>query len=350
MSEQDWLEKDFYTTLGVAKDADQAAIKKAYRKLARTWHPDQNPGDAAAEAKFKDIGEAYSVLSNPDQRRRYDALRSMAGGGARFTPGSGGFDDLFGGAFPNGSNIRFSTSGGGSNANLNDLFSGLFNGMGGSGRGASFGSGAPPFGGYGGGPGFAPGDVGAQPGYGGPHRGTNRRASMTITFREALDGAKLKITVDAKKITVKVPAGVKDGQKIRLRGKGNPSSDGGQPGDLEVTIHVESHPVYGREGSNLTMILPVTFDEAVLGATIPVPLIDGSSVKVKVAAGTSSGTVLRVRGRGVKTATTTGDLLVTVEIVVPQSVTEEQAEAVRQLSDVLAQPDPRAQLAQRAGE
>lgn len=339
MSEQEWLTKDFYATLGVKKDADGATIKKAYRKLARQWHPDQNKGDAQAEAKFKDIGEAYSVLSNTEQRKRYDALRAMAGGGPRFSAGSsGGFEDVFGGF--GGGNIRFSSGGNTFGAGgFEDILSGLFAQQGYSG-GAS---------------------GGAQSGFAGtsfagassprPRQGNKRTASMTISFREALEGAMLKLKVSAESTTIKVPAGVKDGQKIRLRGKGYPGEAGGPPGDLEVTIHVKKHPVYTREGDNLRIRVPVTFAEAALGANIKVPLIDGTSVTVKVAPGTSSGTVLRVRGRGVtQKHGGSGDLLVDVQIVAPRDLSDEQKAVIESLRESLNESDPRQNLVAQAKE
>ncbi|MDC4232264.1 DnaJ domain-containing protein [Actinomyces sp. B33] len=327
MSEQDWLGKDFYATLGVAKDADDAAIKKAYRKLARTWHPDQNPGDAAAEAKFKEIGEAYSVLSNKDQRARYDALRAMAGGGARFSAGSGGgFEDVFGAFGGQGARVNFGGAG------FEDILGGLF----GSGQG---------FPGAGPGAGFGFGQQGPR-----PIKGEDRRASMTIRFREAVDGAAVSITVDSTTLTVRIPAGVKDGQKIRLAGKGHPGRNGGKPGDLEVTVRVEEHPVFRRDGDNLRITVPVTFAEAALGTAIDVPLLDGTTVRLKVPAGTQSGAVLRARGRGLALPKRkAGDLLVDLVVTVPTGLSRDQKRAVEELARSLDEADPRAGLRERAG-
>ena len=340
MSGQDWLDKDFYATLGVDKKADDATIKKAYRKLARTWHPDQNKGDVAAENKFKEIGEAYAVLSDPEQRKQYDALRAMAGGGARFAGGAGGagagFDDLFGGF--GGGNVRFSTSGGApfDMGNLSDMLSGMFGGGGGHagfGGNTPFGGGS-PFGGAG------AGGARAQA----PTRGEDITASAHISLPHALTGGTVSVSAEGTRHTVKVPQGVKDGQKLRLRGKGRPSPAGGAAGDLMVTIHVDPHPVYTREGDNLRMTLPVTFVEATLGAQVEVPLIDGSHVTMKIPAGTQPETALRLRGRGVTTSSKTGDLLVNISVAVPRDLTEDERQAVSDLAEHVALGDPRRDL------
>lgn len=335
MSEQEWFNKDFYKVLGVAKDADDAAIKKAYRKLARTWHPDQNPGDEKAEARFKEIGEAYSVLSNAEQRRKYDAIRSMAGGGARFSAGGAGgpdLSDLFGGAF-GGGGARVNFGGGG--ADLNDILGGLFGG----GQGA-FNPGA---GGFAGSPFSGRQTPRAR-------KGEDRRASTRITFREALAGTEVVMTIDGSKQKVRLPKGVKDGQKIRLRSKGRPGVNGGPAGDLVVTIHVDAHPVFSRERDDLRIVLPVTLPEAVLGAKVEVPLLDGSAVTLRVPAGTQSGAILRVRGRGVETAKTKGDLLIEVRVLVPEGLDDAQKAAFEGFAAALGDSDPRAGLFAKAKE
>lgn len=338
MTGQDWLEKDFYSTLGVAKDADTDAIKKAYRKLARTHHPDRNPGDQAAEAKFKDIGEAYSVLSDPEERQKYDALRAMAGGGPRFTSGragpggqgpggQAGFEDLFGGMF-----------GGGAQANPADAESieellRMFGGGGTSGRrrGGGFG-GFSPFGGS------APG----------PQRGRDVVANSRLSFRSAVEGATVQFTVDGKTMNVRIPPGVHDGQKIRLRGKGDAGLNGGEQGDLVITVHVDPHPLFSMQENNLKLTLPVTFAEAALGATIDVPTLDGRTVKVKVPPGTPSGRTLRVKNHGVDSKKGKGDLLVTVSVQVPQKLSREAREAIEEFAQATAWEDPRAHLAEQA--
>jgi molecular chaperone DnaJ len=333
MASQDWFEKDFYAILGVPQDADEAAIKKAYRKLARKHHPDQNPGDAAAEQRFKDIGEAHSVLSDPEQRREYDAIRQMARGGARFTAGgpggaaNGGFEDvfsaMFGGGGPGGARVRYSGAGAGQ-PDLEDILGGMFGG-GGSPYGTGF---------------RAPT---------GPRKGADLTARTTLSFHDAVEGATVTLgTSGGGHITTRIPAGVKDGQKIRLRGKGQPGEAGAPAGDLILTVAVEKHPVFGRDGDNLTVDLPVTFAEAVLGATVPVPTLDGDTVKVRIAPGTPSGRVLRVKGRGVPRKGAPGDLLARITVVVPQRLTDEARDAVEVLRAQDDGHDPRAELFAKA--
>jgi len=346
MASQDWFEKDFYTILGVSKDADATAIKKAYRKLARKHHPDKNPGDAAAERKFKDIGEANAVLSDTKQREEYDAVRQMAHGGARFTAGgaggNGGFDDVFSafGGGGGGSRVRFDTGGGssyggypggGGDPDVNDLLSQMFGGA----AGGSAGRGQAGYAGYG-----APR---------GPRKGADVQASTTLAFRDAVEGSTVTLrTAEGRTITARIPAGVRDGQKIRLRGKGQPGEPGAAAGDLMLAVSVEKHPVFGRDGDNLTLDLPVTFAEAALGATIAVPTLDGNNVKVRIAPGTPSGRVLRVKGRGVASKTSTGDLLAKVQVIVPDALSDKAREAVEVLQAEADGVDPRADLADRA--
>lgn len=347
MSGQDWLEKDFYQTLGVPKDASADAVKKAYRKLARKWHPDQNPGDAKAEEKFKEIGEAYAVLSDPEQRKQYDAIRAMAGGGARFSAGpagsggAGGFEDVFSAMFgggPGATRVRYSTnSTGAGGADFEDLLSNLFGGTGSAGgRTAPFGAGM--------------GGAGQRTGFASPaaRPGGDLRASTSLSFRQALEGATVRMSVEGDSMTVRIPAGVRDGQKIRLRGKGRPGAGGGPAGDLVVAIRVEPHPVYSRDGDDLRMHLPVSYPEAALGAKVQVPLPDGSTVALKVPAGTSSGSVLRLRRRGVRRGRSVGDLLVEIEVTGPKSLTRDQRAAVEELARSLGDWDPREGLAERA--
>ena len=349
MSEQEWFSKDFYKVLGVDKTADKKAITKAYRKLARQWHPDQNPGDKTAEAKFKEIGEAYAVLSNDEDRKRYDAIRAMASGGARFSAGSGGtggFEDLFGGfnggGFGGGGhNVRFQTSGmPGGGAGFEDIFSGLFGGGGGAGArfgGDPYGS---PFGAAG----------HAQQAAPTPEKGGTVRAKLSISFRQALNGATLTIKVGGSPIKVRIPAGIKDGQKVRVKGHGKPGMHGGPVGDLEVAVTVKPHPVYSREGNDLVMTLPVTVSEAILGATIDVPMIDGNTATVKVPAGSSSGAEIRVRGEGVKTSKATGDLIARLSIQVPAKPSRELKKLVKDMAKAEGDLDVRASLAKAAEE
>jgi molecular chaperone DnaJ len=337
MASQDWLEKDFYAILGVPSDADEATIKKTYRKLARKLHPDQNAGDAAAEAKFKEIGEAYSVLSDPEQRQQYDQIRAMTRGGARFTSGGGGagFEDLFSGMFGGGgtTRTRYSTSSGGaSDPEMQDLLASLFGQAGGQYPGGT------TYGGY---------DTFGAPR--GPRKGADVQARTNLSFRDAVAGQTVTLeAADGERITTRIPAGVRDGQKIRLRGKGARGDAGAERGDLILTVTVDKHPVFGREGDNLTVDLPVTFPEAALGATVSVPTLDGTPVRVKIAPGTPSGRVLRVKGRGVKRGDKTGDLLAKVQVVVPQRLTEPAREALEKMQADEAGHDPRAELFERA--
>ena len=298
MASQDWVEKDFYKILGVAKDVPEAELKKVYRKLAKANHPDLHPGDAKAEARFKDISEAYDVLSDKDQRKEYDAIRAM-GGGARFQQGPG-------------------SSGG-----FEDVFSNLF-----------------------GGGGF-PGGFG---GFGGPQRGQDLTTSSTIDFIDSIKGTTLKIKVGNDTVSLKVPAGIHDGQKLKLAGKGQSSPNSGPKGDLVVSIKVKTHPVFSRDGDNVRVSVPVTIAEAILGATIQVPLLGEAPVKLKVAPGTPNGRTLRVKGKGVQRPGHEGDLLATVEIAVPSHVNEKAKALIEQFDKELPEEDPRADLIQRAGQ
>lgn len=301
MASQDWFEKDFYKVLGVAKDVSEAELKKVYRKLSRQFHPDTNPGDAKAEARFKEISEAYSVLSDKDQRAEYDQMRAM-GSGARFTGGPTGF----GGGF----------QGGG----FDDVFSNLFGG-----------------GGFG--------------GPRGPMRGQDMTTSTTIDFIDGVKGTTIKLQLrgGAEPTSIKIPAGVNDGQKIKIAGKGQMSPNGGPAGDLIITVTVKPHPVFTRDGNNIRVTVPVTFAEATLGATIQVPTLGGDPVKLKVSPGTPNGRVLRVKGRGVVTAKGEGDLLATVEIAVPSHISDKAKKALEEFNDLLPEEDPRAELLLKAG-
>lgn len=318
MASQDWLEKDFYQILGVSKDVSDAELKKKYRKLAREYHPDSKPGDTAAEAKFKEISEAYSVLSDPEQRSEYDQIRAMGMGSARFTAGGQGgqgFEDIFGGMFGGGGGGRaqynFQQGGG-----YDDLFGGLFGG----------GARAPR----------------------GPQPGRDIKASTTLDFETAVRGNTVTLQAPGGQVKVKIPAGVADGQKIKVRGKGEPSPDGGPNGDIILTVHVRKHPVFERDGQNLRLTLPVTFSEAVLGATVEVPTLGGDPVKLKIQPGTPSGRVLRVKGRGVQSSKGTGDLLAEVQVAVPSHLSDEAKEALEAFRAVEPEENPRADLLARA--
>lgn len=337
MTGQDWMEKDFYAVLGVSKDADAAAVKKAYRKLARQFHPDQNQGNAAAETRFKEIGEAYAVLSDPEQRRQYDAVRAMAGG-ARFSAGSGGagagggFEDIMGAMFGGaqggqgrgGARARYS-QGGAAGPGFEDILGSMFGGQ----------SGYPQRG---------------PTGFTAPTAGADVVAQVTLPFRAAVDGTTAELEVNGRKITARIPAGINDGKKIRLRGKGRPGSAGGQAGDLVVTVHVTAHPVWTLDGLDLRMSVPVTFAEAALGTTLEVPTVDGATVRLKVPAGTPSGRVLRVKGRGVQSTKAAGDLLVSVQVVVPQKLSKKAKQALEAFAAESDGEDVRSELAARAAE
>ncbi len=302
MASQDWIEKDFYKILGVSKDVSDADLKKAYRKLAKDNHPDLHPGDAAAEARFKDISEAYDVLSDAEQRREYDAIRAM-GGGARFQAGGQG-------------------------AGFEDVFSNLFGG------GGFQGGGFPGFGGFGG---F------------GPQRGQDLSTTASINFIDSVNGTTVKLNLRNESVSVKVPAGIQDGQKLKVKGKGQPSPNGGPAGDLVVTIKVKPHAVFTRDGDNIRVSVPVTFSEATLGATIEVPVLGGEPVKLKVAPGTPNGRTLRVKGKGVQFGSRQGDLLATVEVMVPGHLPAKAKKLLEQFDAELPDENPSQDLISRAG-
>jgi molecular chaperone DnaJ len=390
VSTKDFLEKDYYKALGVAKDASQADIKKAYRKLARELHPDKNPGDAAAEARFKEVSEAYGVLSDDSRRREYDEARSLFGAGmpGGFRPGGGT------GAGPGGTTFDLNDlfGQGGARANpgnggIGDLFGGLFGGRGAgtrSGRGTAPGSSrgadvetevtldfpeavqgvtvplqlASPAscrtcGGSGARPGTAPRQCPVCLGVGLVTRNQGAfafsepcrecRGTGSVIDDPCPDCHGSGVTTQTRTITVKIPAGVADGQRIRLGGKGAPGQRGGPAGDLFVRVHVRAHELFGRKGDDLTLALPLTFPEAALGTTVRVPTMD-SAVTLKIPAGTASGRTFRVRGRGVpKRSGGAGDLLVTAEVAVPKNLPGDAKEALEKYA--AAQPDdPRPQI------
>ncbi|WP_424212926.1 molecular chaperone DnaJ [Streptomyces sp. BI20] len=391
MSTKDFVEKDYYKVLGVPKDATEAEIKKAYRKLAREFHPDANKGNAEAEERFKEISEANDVIGDPKKRKEYDEARALFGsGGFRPGPGAGGgsfnFDlgDLFGGQGAAGQGA------GGFGGGLGDVFGGLFN------RGGAGGAGTR-----------------AQ-----PRRGQDIESEVTLSFTEAVDGATVPLRMSsqapckacsgtgdkngtprvcptcvgtgqvsrgsgggfsltdpcadcrgrgliaetpcdvckgsgraqsARTMQVRVPPGVSDGQRIRLRGKGAPGERGGPAGDLFVVVHVDAHPVFGRKGDNLTVTVPVSFTEAALGGEVRVPTLAGPTVTLKLPAGTPNGRTMRARGKGaVRKDGTRGDLLVTVEVAVPDQLSDKAREALESYRDAMAEEDPRAALFEAA--
>ncbi len=305
MAAKDLYEKDFYKVLGVAKNAAADEIKKRYRALARDLHPDKTKGDLAKEEKFKAVSEAYEILSDLKKRAEYDEARSLFARGGFRAPTGGGFQggdfsDLFGGG-----------------GNPQDIFANLF---GGSGRRA-------------------------------PRKGQDLQTEATITFRESVFGTTLDLRLgtdrgQTQNISARVPTGVHDGTKIRVKGKGAPGEAG--PGDLFILLHVKPHPVFGRKGENLTLNLPVTFTEAALGADIKVPTLSGDDVTVRIAPGTPNGRTLRVKGRGVVKGSTTGDLLVTVEVQVPQRVDGKALAALKKFAEETLSEDVRADFTNKA--
>ncbi|WNV75364.1 molecular chaperone DnaJ [Geodermatophilus sp. DSM 44513] len=393
MSTRDFIEKDYYAALGVPQNADAAAVKKAYRQLARDLHPDKNPGNADAEARFKEVSEAYDVLSDPKRRAEYDEARRLFGaGGAGARAGfPGGFPGGAGGGQPFDLGDLFGAAGGGARAGgaggLGDLFGGLFGG-GGAGAGSARARSQAASGPARGqdveteatlsfeesvlgvtvplrmqSPGTCPtcAGSGARPGTS-PHAcpvcqgaGVTSRSQGAFAFSEPCRNCRGTgqvvddpcptcsgngVTNQTRTITVRIPAGVKDGQRIRLAGKGAPGRRGGPAGDLFVVVHVSGHELFGRKGEDLTLTVPITFAEATLGATLTVPTLDGG-VTLKVPPGTASGQTLRVRGRGVPGKGRAGDLLVTVEVAVPKRLTPAAEEAVKVLEAELGDPRPR---------
>ena len=301
MAENEWLSKDFYKVLDVSKDASDDDIKKAYRKLARKYHPDVNK-TKEAEEKFKDISEAYDVLSKKEDRQKYDAIRQFGMGGARFAGGSGaggfdasGFSDIFGSMFGQGA---------GGNPNLNDIFS-MFGGAAGQGAG-----------------GYGQQAYGNAGGYGyeeapRPENGEDRNSKISLTLRQAVKGATVSLSVDGKKFKAHVPAGVKDGQKIKLAGKGKPGINGGKAGDLYLHVTVNPDSTFSMRGRDIVMNLPVTVGQAVAGGKVDAKDIDGNLVTFKVPAGSSSGAEVKLAGLGVKRGNQPGDLIGRVQIMVP---------------------------------
>jgi len=305
---REWLEKDYYEILGVDRGASEKEITAAYRRLAKKHHPDNNPGDAAAEARFKEVSEANAVLSDAEQRSQYDQAREMfsrgtfvgdPGGGAQYVR----IDDL---------------------GDLGDLFGGgLFGGLGDL---------------------FGAGGRRAQPR---SRRGGDVEAEVSLSFHEAVQGTTRTLTAQGpdgrRQVTVKIPAGVNDGARIRLRGQGQPGRQGGTAGDLYVRVHAGSHPLFARSGRDLKVRLPISFTEAALGADIAVPTLDGR-VTLRVPPGTSSGRTFRVKGKGVATGKGTGDLLVTVELAVPKDLSPEARSLLEQLRRAEEGHNPRAHL------
>lgn len=386
MSTKDYLEKDYYGVLGVPKTATPEEIKKAYRKLARQYHPDANKGNKETEEKFKAVSEAYDTLSDTKRRKEYDEARSLFGGGLGGynrpgRPGAGqqGFDfgDLFGGTNQAGDRIG-------------DLFGGLFNRGGGPKANTA----------------------------GRARRGQDIESEVTLSFAESIDGATVSLRLTSssacpacsgtgakagttprvcptcdgtgaasrnlgnfafsepcrdcrgrgllvddpcpvcegsgrgrstRTIQARIPAGVSDGSRVKLKGKGAPGENGGPAGDLYVLVHVQSHPVFGRSGENLTVTVPVTFPEAALGAEIRVPVLRGMPVTLRIPEGTPNGRTFRVRGRGApRKDGTKGDMLATVQVAVPEHLDEKARAALEQFRDATDGHDLREELIKQA--
>jgi DnaJ-class molecular chaperone len=306
-------EKDYYDILGVKKSASEDELKKAYRALAKKFHPDKNKGNKEAENKFKEISEAYAVLSDTEKREQYDRLgrEAFRGGGPGGNPFAGGanpfggfdFSQFTGGGGGRARAGRRSTGAGG----FTDIFSDLFGG----------------------------GDPG-------PQRGGDLEAELTIDFRDAILGTTMDLVLNGKGVKVKIPEGVADGQKIRLRGKGAPGNNGGPAGDLNVLIHVRAHPLFERRGDDIYIDLPIKVGEAIRCAEVEVPTIQGP-VRARIPAGTQGGQTFRLRGKGVKKKTTVGDHYYRVEITVPKSSAAQVLDAADTIDSAYGE-DPRATL------
>jgi molecular chaperone DnaJ len=382
-SNADWVNKDFYKVLGVDKDADAATIKKSYRKLARQHHPDSKPDDKVAEERFKEIAEAYDVLGDAEKRKEYDQMRSMfaggfpaggAGGGFNFPGGgfgggttTGGFDisDLFGGLFGGGgagprTNARRATRGADLETEATIDFTDAVDGTTVALRLASD-TACPTCHGTGGKPGTTPHICPTCDGAGmvvssvGGGAFSMNETCPTCRGRQLIYDEACPTCHGSgrgrsnRTLQVRIPAGVKDGQRIRLKGKGAPGDNGGPAGDLFVTVHVRQHPLFGRKGDHLTLTAPITFDEAALGAEIKVPTLGGAPVTLRLPPGTPNGRVFRVRGRGAtRKDGTRGDLLVTVEVQVPAQLDDAARDAVTAYREATAGRDPRAALFERS--
>ena len=300
--------RDYFKVLGVERSADADAIKRAFRKLARQYHPDVNPGDANAEAKFKEVSEAYEVLSDPEKRRRYEQFGqywNQAG-----VPG--------GGSGPAGVDVDFGRYG-----NFDDFINDLL---------GRFGGGAGPGGYGGGGPGFG----GGFPGGGFPRGGArstlnlDAEATVKVGFSEAFRGGERTLSVNDERVQVRIPPGVKSGSKLRLKGKGNAQPGTGRRGDLYLIIDVQSHPIWRLEGDQLRADLPVAFDELALGGTVKVMTPDGEA-EVSIPSGTAPGRSLRLKGKGWPGKSGRGDLLLTLDLQWPKQWSKEQRQLLEQL-------------------
>ncbi len=373
--QREWFEKDYYATLGVSSTATAKEITSAYRKLARELHPDANPGDQAAEDRFKEVSAAYEVVGDAEKRAEYDEARRMGPMAAGFGGQGGGFPGGFGG--PGG--VRFE------GADISDLIGNLFS------RGRAGSQNPPPT---------------------GPRRGPDIESDLHLSFDDSIRGATTTVNITSdvrcsdcagsgaapgtaprvcpecggkgavdedqgffsfsrpcstcggrgrvidspcptcagvgavrrpRQVKVRIPQGVRDGQRIRVKGKGGAGLNGGPDGDLYVKVHVGAHPLFGRSGDNLTLTVPITYPEAALGADVAVPTAEGDAVTIRVPPGTRSGRTFRVRGRGVITSRAKGDLLVTVEVAVPQNMSDGERDALQAYAAALEE-SPRSHL------
>ena len=312
MAAKDLYEKDFYAILGVEKNAEAAAIKKVYRKLARDLHPDANKGDAKLEERFKEVSEAYDILSDPKKRAEYDEARALfARGGFRKPQGGAQYNSSQHSAhFQSGAGDAF---GGG---DINDMLSGLFGNR-----------------------------------QRGPRKGQDLQTEATIPFRDSVVGTQISLRVNGATVKANIPAGIEDGKRIILKGKGGAGQPGAPAGDLYIEIHVTPHPIFTRKGDNLSLTLPITFAEAALGGDVEVPTLSGELVKVRLAAGTANGRTLRVKGHGLaKKSGGHGDLFVTVEVAVPQRLAAKERALIEEFQTLTANEDLRADFVAKAKE
>ena len=294
--------KDYFQVLGVDRSADADAIKKAFRKLARQYHPDVNPGDANAEARFKEISEAYEVLSDPDKRRRYEQFGQYWNQAGGMGGGAPGMDVDFG---------RYGT--------FDDFINDLLGRFGGPGGGSGF-----PGGGFAGG-GFP---RGAQAGR--PPVNLDAEASVNVSFSEAFRGGERTLSVNNERVQVRIPAGVKNGSRLRLKGKGNVQPGTGRRGDLYLNLQVKDHPVWQLECDQLRADLPVSLDELALGGMVTVMTPDGEA-QVTIPAGTAPGRSLRLKGKGWPSRSGRGDLLLTLTLAMPAYWSDEERQLLEQL-------------------
>ena len=362
-AQREWFEKDYYKVLGVAQTATPKEITKAYRKLARENHPDAKPGDDAAEERFKDISAAYDVLNDEAKRTEYDEVRrlgpmqGMRGGGGpggfTFNPGEAGLGDLLGGMFGGGGRRRGGAAGVGPQrgadveATLTLSFEDAAHGLETTLHLTSDAQ-CSTCGGSGARPGTTPRVCGLCGGRGvvddnqgffslsSPCRGCQGTGRVVENPCSTCRGGG--IEQRPREVKVRIPAGVADGQKIRLKGRGAPGRSGGPAGDLLVECHVTGHPRFGRDGQNLTIRVPVTFAELALGGEIQAPTLSGPSVTLRLKPGTPSGSRHRVRGKGIETTKTTGDLIVTVEVVVPTTLGPEERAAIEEFARTTPTP------------